>query len=140
MRKPPKDPSSSLNDRERRNTSESEEELEEGLSHDNKLAKSIEIIEDEDEAEAEYKARMLLISFISMVVASMGNRIFQKLQTVPMFFSLFFSLFLVSSHVCLLLYAHTHSQAQLPYVPEFTLYLHLHSHLLRLHFTDGLVR
>ena len=95
IKKTPLTLSTSINDVE-----EGETESLKQQSKDEKPVRTIEIIEDDEDKESEYKARMLLISFISMVVASMGNRVFQKLQTVPMFV---YSFFLFCFCVCVLL-------------------------------------
>jgi len=39
----------------------------------------------DDEAEQKRKNRMLMISFAALVVVGLGNKVFQKLQTIPMY-------------------------------------------------------
>jgi len=76
---PPRHPHS-----EEKSNGEKQQLLGEKKSRKRKKNLSIQTIEEEESEEEEYKARMLLISFIAMIIISMGNRVFQKLQTIPM--------------------------------------------------------
>ena len=49
-----------------------------------KQQKQLQLDNENDEKKQYYHSKMLLVSFIAMIVIGLGNKIFQKLQTLPM--------------------------------------------------------